>query len=227
MATVTRQEAAPSPSSPLSNLTNSTNVFVLLYLAIQNYINTCNFDATGRYAQQDLMNKQLQVEMANWKAHADDLPNAGNQGKSEDIHQLNGDGILTGSVLLACAAVLVPVVIALYAMGMATSWGGIGLMFIAIAAAITAVIVGIMTLAGKFKTDDYTTTIPGYITYDSGKQSQAQNQCQQDQQNVQLLQTSMSQILQQYITPTNNAKDAAANIQQAIFQWLKAIVWSS
>ena len=218
-------EAAPAPVGSF-NFEDSTNPFILLYLAIQKYIDASNLDATVRYAQQDLLNKQLQDHMASWKEKADALPDAGNEGKSPDIHQLNGDGVLTGSLLLACAAALVPVVIALYSMGAATSWAGIGLMFIAIAAAITAVIVGILTLASKFKTDQYTTTIPGYMQYDSGVQSKAQQDCQTEQQTVTQLQNQMSQILQQYITPVNNAKDAAANFQQALFQWLKAIVWS-
>jgi predicted PurR-regulated permease PerM len=199
----------------------SGNVFLLIEQIFAQNMNVINDGTEARYEEEDLANMQYQAQLDQWKKDADDLPNAGNKGQIDDKYQMNSKGI---GALAGLGAGLLGIAAALFISGTLTLSIGVGLLLIAVAVAIVTAAYFIMDAVKK--DSNCFDRIPGYTDYDNQAQMTQQNKIERDQQAVTRIQQWMSKIMQQYISPANDAKSQDSNMIQGAMQWLKSMVWS-
>lgn len=211
-------------SHPTKEIEHTANIFLLLEEAFAKNMESTDERISAHYVEEGVIEGQYQASIDKWQQDAAKLPDAGNNGKVDASYSINGAGIGTllaagigGSALLVAAGVL-------FGVGAATSWLGIGLVFMAIAAVIIGVTLAIMYTAGKH--GSCMTELPEHVNYDTGLQNQANTLVQRDQSMVQQLQNAMNKLMSQFITPANDTKAQDANMIQGAIQWLKAMVWS-
>lgn len=208
----------------------SGNVFLLIEQIFAQNMNVINEGTAARYEEEDLANMQYQAQLDNWKKDADALPDAGKGAYVDDQYNMNGTGVgaLGGVALAGIAGGLLAAYLGLSAAGFALSASVVGAAIgIALLVAAACVLIAYFVIEKAFTKDtNVHTLVPGYQSYDNTKQTAQQNLIQQDQQAVTRIQQWMNKIMQQYISPANDAKSQDSNMIQGAMQWLKSMVWS-
>ncbi len=206
----------------------SGNVFLLIEQIFAKSVDATNDGIEARYIEEDLLDKSYQSQLDKWKSDADALPTAGKTDKPE-TQAANGKAVGFEVAMGATAAALLITAKALYAAGIATSWGGFGAALIVIATVLAAVAISLM-ITTICKPDalssSFSDTIAAHSEYDAGIQGKQNSLVQEDQSTIQRLQNNMSKIMQQYISPANDTKTQDANMIQGAIQWMKAMIWT-
>ena len=192
---------------------------------------TQSMDATNEalelaLTKQAVVSGDFNAHVAELKASAALLPEAGKKGETDATYNLSSGGISKLAIIgLAGAALAVGVIgLTLMALGVATvGVAGFGAIFIAVA----AVIIGAAYAMVQGKDNSYTTYMPSHVEYDPGKQAEANTNVQALQSLIQNDQNKMNRIMSQDFNPASELKQTNASMIQSLIQGLRALVWAA
>ncbi len=211
----------------------SFNALGAIQNILQNAGTTVNKDLNMQMLEEQFQQEQMQQVMAAEAAANANLPNAGNEGTSSSS-SISADaiGLSIGGACGALVAGLVALVVAMVGFGVALAPAfGIGLIFLLIAAvvavAIFAIVEACKSQPKNSSNDGFATKGPDVTNYDTGKQTEAQNQISQLAALVSQIQQKINQQFQQFVSPDQQALTALENMwnninsnrQQLVGNW--------